>query len=183
MKLDLYIDFDGVILNTIEISYKMIKEKYGRKATQEEATEFYQNINWNKFIEICSPINNSIESLQMLINSELFNVTVLTHVLSKKESEAKKKYLKDLLPEIKYIPVSKPNPKWGSVNCKNAILVDDYSENLTLWQEHGGIPIKFTQKEKEYEFITINNLIELIDLYPTLKEKENKKLEKSKLSI
>ena len=180
MKIDLYVDFDGVILNSIEVSYQLIRKKYGRKATSEESADFYQNINWNEFLQMCNPINNSIENLQNLIDSGLYNVTVLTHVLSKSEKEAKQKYLKERLPEIKYIAVTKPNPKWESVNCKNAILVDDYSENLELWENHGGTAIKFSQKDKEYKYIKINDLKELEELYPLLKKKQNKTLEKSK---
>ena len=33
--MNLYIDFDGVIMNSIDVSYKKIKEKYGMNATQE----------------------------------------------------------------------------------------------------------------------------------------------------
>ena len=166
MKLDLYIDFDGVILNTIDISYKRIKEKYGESATEEDAAHYYKNINWETFLKECSPINESITNIKKIIDSGLYNLTILTHVLSEHESEEKEKYLKKQIKDIRFIPVTKPNPKWESVNCAGAILVDDYSENLDLWKKHDGIPVKFSQKEKNYEYITIKSLDELINLYP-----------------
>ncbi len=180
MKMNLYIDFDGVILNSIEVSYQMMREKYGKKITSDESTEFYKNINWNDFLKMCTPINNSIENLQKLIDSDMFDVAVLTHVLSESESDAKQKYLQECLPGIKCIPVTKPKQKWESVVCENAILVDDYSENLLSWKQHGGIPVKFSLKNKEYEYITIRSLDELIRLYPLFLENESKMFEKVK---
>lgn len=174
--MNLYIDFDGVIMNSIDVSYKKIKEKYGMNATQEQASEFYRTIDWNNFLSECTPINNSLENLQKLIDSKLYDVTVLTHVLSEHEEEVKEEYLKKYVPSLKFIPVTKPNPKWSATNCQNAILVDDYSENLKEWQEHGGISIKFSNKEKKYDYITIKCLDELIDLYPELSKSIKKKV-------
>ena len=171
----LYIDFDGVILNTIEVSYKRIKEKYGQNATMEESSEFYRSINWNNFINECSPINDSIKHLKKIIESQKYDVTVLTHVLSDHEQEAKEKYLEKEIPGIKIIAVKKPAPKWEAADCYNAILVDDFSENLYDWQEHGGFPIKFSQKDKKYSFMTIDNLEMLLTMYDTIKEKMNNK--------
>ena len=176
----LYIDFDGVILNTIEVSYKKIKEQYGENATAEDSSKFYRSIDWKNFINECIPINDSINNIQKIIDTKLYDVTVLTHVLSKHEDEEKRKFLNEKIPELNYIPVTKPNPKWDAVDCKNAILVDDYSENLKEWQAHGGIPIKFSLKDKEYEFITIKSLDELIPLYQTLSNQSGKSLEKAK---
>lgn len=170
----LYIDFDGVILNTIEVSYKQIKEKYGDNATTEESAKFYQSINWESFIKECSPINNSIENLRKIMESNLYDVTILTHVLSDHEQVEKEKYLEEQLPGIKIIAVKKPSPKWDAVDCKDAILVDDYSENLYDWEEHGGIAIKFTQKNKQYDFMTINSLETLLTEYKKIKQKVEK---------
>lgn len=175
----LYIDFDGVIMNTIEVSYKKIKEKYGKNATVEDSTNFYRSIDWKEFLNECKPINNALENIKKLINSNLYDVTVLTHVLSLHESIEKEKYLKKRIPNLKFIPVTKPNPKWSAINCQNAILVDDYGGNLKEWQEHGGISIKFSEKNKKYDYITIKSLDELIGLYPVL----NNKIEKHKSLI
>ena len=172
--MNLYIDFDGVILNTIEVSYKRIREQYGENPTPEDSSKFYRSIDWNEFLNECTPINNGIENLQKLIDSGLFDVTVLTHVLSKHEELAKRKYLKKHVPDLKFIPVTKPSPKWSAIKCVDAILIDDYSENLKEWQEHGGIAIKFTEKNKKYDYYTIKSLDEMIKLYPLL-EKDTKK--------
>lgn len=174
MKLKLYIDFDGVILNTIEITYKRIRELYGEHASSLESSIFYRSIDWNKLLDECSPINDSIYYLNALVNSDLYDVSVLSHVLSSHESEAKLNYLNNNVPGINFIPVMQPLPKWSSVDCKGTVLVDDFSDNLESWQEHGGIPIKFSLKDKKYEFITIKSLEELISLYSSLSLKVKK---------
>ena len=54
----LYIDFDGVILDTIKVTYEMI-EKLGL-GTPEEVSEFYYNLDWNHLIKQTPEINDSI---------------------------------------------------------------------------------------------------------------------------
>ncbi len=44
----LYIDFDGVILDTINVTYKMI-ENLGL-GTPEEVKDFYYNLDWDHLI-------------------------------------------------------------------------------------------------------------------------------------
>lgn len=167
-KIKLYVDFDGVILNSIDVSYRMIKEQFGENPIQEDVDRFYRSLNWDQFISECLPINDSISHLKKIIDSGLYDVTVLTHVLSLHEEEVKEKYLKDVLPDIHFIPVTKPNPKWKMVDCRGCVLVDDYSLNLDLWKEHDGIPVKFSLKDKEYDYLTICSLDELISLYSVL---------------
>ena len=176
MKIRLYVDFDGVILNTIEVSYQRIKEKYGDKTTYDDSIQFYQKLDWDQFLNECTPINHSIENLKKLIDSGLYDVTILTHVLTLHEQEAKERYLNTNIPGLDVIFVKKPAPKWTTVDSVGAILVDDYSKNLDDWQEHEGISIKFSLKNKTYDYLSIKNLEELIHLYPELlKQVENKK--------
>lgn len=174
----LYIDFDGVILDTIDVSYKRIKELYGDNPTKEDVGTFYKNLDWNKFLEECDQINHSLDNLQKLINSKLYDVAILTHVQTSHEEEAKERYLKKHVPQISFIPVTRPLPKWRAIECKGAILVDDYGVNLKEWHEHGGIAIKFSQKNKEYDYIKIKSLDELITLYPKLNNNIKRKIKK-----
>ena len=41
----LYLDCDGVILDTINMSYKMLKEKGIER--EEEKKDFYRNLSWD----------------------------------------------------------------------------------------------------------------------------------------
>lgn len=168
MKIKLYIDFDGVILNTIDITYKMFDKLKINNIT--EKNEFYKKLNWEELLESSTPINNSIDNLKLLIESNLYDVIILSHVISEQEALVKKKYIKKNIPELEIITVNRDTNKCDAVDCKNAILVDDYMGNLDLWYAKGGIPIKFSDKGRKYNYITITSLDMMIDKYEEIKD-------------
>lgn len=43
---NLYIDFDGVICNTIEITYKMLDDLNIDTKDSDKVINFYKNLNW-----------------------------------------------------------------------------------------------------------------------------------------
>ena len=132
--LDLYIDFDGVILNTIDITYMMLEDAGISFDEVEKIAKFYEELDWDSIFNRSMPINDSIENTKRLMDSYLFNVSVLSHVNSNSEASAKRRYLKKHIPGLNFIPVKITNKKCDAVNCKNAILVDDYMGNLELWE-------------------------------------------------
>lgn len=156
----LYLDCDGVILDTINMSYKMIKEKGITKS--EEIDHFYQNLSWEQLIIEAGEINNSITKIKKLM--EVFDVEILTHINSNGEIIAKLNYFKEVLPGIKVITVPKETKKADAVDPEGNILVDDYLPNLEYWEEKGGIPIKFSDSGKECKYQSITNLLELLEL-------------------
>ena len=162
-KIKLYIDFDGVILDTIKITYQMIEDK--NLQTQEEIINFFKSINWKELLKISPIINDSINCIKKIIESEKFDVTILTHVNSDHEKEEKIKFIKKEIPNIKIIACPKRINKCDFVNPINAILIDDYIGNLEKWQAKGGISIKFSDKNKENpNFITITKLDQILDI-------------------
>lgn len=157
----LYLDCDGVILDTISRSYKMLKEE---KITGEEnVAKFYSNIDWKKLIEQSGQINNSISKIKEL--SKYFDIEILTHVNSEREAIVKRKYFNEEIPCINVITVPKQIKKADFVNAKNTILVDDYSSNLEYWESKGGIGVKFAPTLEKCEYTVITNLLELIDIF------------------
>lgn len=164
----LYLDFDGVILNTIDVTYEMIDKN--NITSQGEKNKFYQNIDWFNLIDNCSEINNSISNIRNIIKSKLYDVTILTHIVGKNEAEAKRKYLHSKLKNIDIITVNIGTNKCDIVDCKNAILVDDYINNLDLWYKKGGIPIKFSDKGKKCKYMSIKSLDELIEKYDEIEK-------------
>ncbi len=167
MKIDLYIDFDGVILDTIDVASDIY---FGdREHDGYPPRSFYEKLDWDKLLNKCHEINNSITNIKKLINSNLFNVKILTHVVCNNEKCAKTKYLESRLRDIEIITVDKNMNKSDAVDARGAVLVDDYSGNLDLWKKSLGIPIKFTNKDKDYEYIKINSLDKLIDIFPKLR--------------
>ena len=168
----LYLDCDGVILDTISMSYQKLKEL---GITDEERTrEYFRNINWDELIEEAGEIDNATDKIKKLLESNLFDISILTHVNSDNEAFVKYTYFKDKIPEVEIIPVKKIIQKGDHVDPTGCILVDDYLPNLEYWEEKGGIPVKFSDSGKESKYITITDLLELIDIF----DKKNIKIKK-----
>lgn len=156
----LYLDCDGVILDTINMSYKMLKEKGIER--EEEKKDFYRNLSWEELIIEAGEINNATDKIKKL--AEIYDVAILTHVISEGEIIAKENYFKEVLPEVKVIAVPKEIRKADAVDPKGNILVDDFLPNLDYWHEKGGISIKFSDSGKECIYQTITDLSELLKL-------------------
>ena len=161
----LYIDFDGGICNTIEVSYKMMeKEKIDLKDS-ERVFKFYSELNWDDLLDKCENINNSMENLEKIIKSGKFNVAILTHVSSIGEVISKVKYIRKYLKDVTIIPVPKAISKTKMINARYSILVDDYVQNLEEWKEAGGIGVKFDLDMNGKGYLVIDHLDELIELF------------------
>ena len=90
---------------------------------------------------------------------------ILTHVVSLEEAEYKVKLIKEKIKDITIIPVPKNLPKSMMVNVKDAILVDDYPENLREWTEALGIGVRFDLDMDGKGFPVICHLDELIEMF------------------
>lgn len=167
MKIDLYIDFDGVILNTIDVTYSMydrVKDEYS------DMKDFYKSLDWKMIFELCLPINDSINNINRLVDSNLYNVYILSHVVTDSEEQEKRKFISRNFDDVKLIAVPRDVDKCDVVDCFNAVLVDDYMGNLVKWESRGGIAIKFSDKGKKYNIMSISNLGMLIDKYNDIKK-------------
>ena len=89
---------------------------------------------------------------------------MLTHVNSEDEGNSKKKYFSNEIPDLIINTVPKSIYKADFVDAKGAILVDDYLPNLDYWYENGGIPVKFSNSGKKCNYITITDLLDLINI-------------------
>lgn len=159
-KLKLYLDCDGVILNTINTSYRILTEK-GIKG-EENVQAFYANLDWYNFILESGQINESISKIRNLLS--LYDISILTHVVSENEAASKRKYFNEVLPGIEVITVPKTIEKADYVDATDAILVDDFTHNLDYWYQKGGIAIKFSDSDKPSKYPTISDLSELSKL-------------------
>jgi len=166
--INLYIDFDGVIMNTIEIGYKKITES-GKEINQETCIKMFSELDWKTFLnKECSQINNSIECIQKIIDSEIFNINILSHVNTIEEAVAKIEYIRKYFKDITFIPVPKQISKTKMVHTKDAILIDDYSGNLREWTKAGGIGVRFSEKLNSKGFYVINRLDQVLDIVKKL---------------
>ena len=75
---NLYIDFDGVILDTITPVYNLAKKlNIDVKTQTKEVGLLYSKIDWETLIEESEELSNSINSIKEL-NSELENIISFT---------------------------------------------------------------------------------------------------------
>lgn len=159
---NLYIDFDGVILDTITPLYTDYKKQ---KINKNDHQDFYTKYPWEKIIDDKYIINNAIEDIKAIINSNKFNLAILTHVNSLREAVLKVKYIRKYFKDITIIPVPKAISKTKMVHTENSILVDDYAGNLREWEQEGGIGIRFNLEGEQKSFKTIKDLKEIIDMF------------------
>jgi len=160
---NLYIDFDGVIVNSIDITYKMADEE-GFEKNYENYLNFYQNLDWNDVLSKCDPINNSWECIGKIIDSHKFNVAILTHVNSIGEIEEKVKLIRKYFRDITIIPVPKSISKTNMLKAEGSVLVDDYVNNLDEWEAAGGYGIRFDLDMDGKGYPVIDRLDVLVDM-------------------
>lgn len=165
---ELYIDFDGVIMNTIEVTYDDLKKlnlDSKKIEDQEKIRDYYMSIDWHELLNNrASIINDGINSIKKIVNSKKFNVSILTHIFSLDEAVEKINFIRKFFNDVTVIPVPKSISKTKMVDTENTILIDDFSGNLREWKSQNGIGIKFSLNEKDKEFITISNLSEILDI-------------------
>ena len=162
---NLYIDFDGVILNTIEVSYKIMNDLDIDKKNQKLVTDFYRDLDWNDLIDRSSTINDSIECIKKIIDSKRFNVIILTHVNSLREIEKKVHFIREHIIDLPIISVPKSMHKTNMVNAKDCILIDDYVSNLEEWSKCGGIGVRFDLDKDGKGFQVIDKLDQILEMY------------------
>ena len=162
--LNLYIDFDGVIMNTIEVTYKMMDQQGIKRNDQERIFDFYSKLDWHKVLKESKPINDSFQCIQRIIDSKKFNTAILTHVTSLKEIEEKVKKIREYFSDITIIAVPKTISKTEMLKAEGSVLIDDYVNNLIEWKKAGGYGIRFDIDMDGKGFPVIDRLDVLIDM-------------------
>jgi hypothetical protein len=163
---NLYIDFDGVIMDTIKVTYDMVDRLEINREDFEKMSEFYENLNWKKILSLTPIINDAFNNIKKLYECDKFNIAILTHVNSLDEAVAKINYIRKYIKEVTIIPVPREVSKTKMCKIEDAILVDDYSGNLKDWEKEGGIGIQFsTDLNKDKGFKVIDKLDKLIDMF------------------
>lgn len=158
---ELYIDFDGVILDTIPHLYQAADEA-GRERSD---SKFYETFDFKKILKDENILNDSINCIQKIIDSKKFNVSILTHINSLQEGIDKVEYLRKFFKDITIILVPKKISKTKMIHTKGAILIDDYAHNLREWESEGGISVRFSQKRNGKGFLVVDKLDQIIDMF------------------
>lgn len=164
---NLYIDFDGVIIDTIEYSYKKLAElnlDIKNPNDGKKIGEYYKSIDWKEFLRETPLINESMNSIKKILESNKFYVSILTHVNSLEEAIEKVHYIRQYFKDITVIPVPKAISKTKMVQTKDSILIDDYAGNLREWESEGGIAVRFSTKLNGKGFAVINKLDQILEI-------------------
>lgn len=161
----LYIDFDGVVMDTIPTLYKACEEAGIDMSNEREKSLFFSVYDFGKIINDDYMLNDSINSIRKLVESGMFEISILTHVNSLKEGVVKIEYIRKYFKEITVILVPKEISKTKVVHSEDAILVDDYSGNLKEWEENGGIAVRFSKDLESHGYKVVNRLDKLIKMF------------------
>lgn len=163
MKTTLYIDFDGVVLDTETGLFKKyhVLVDNNIEITREQ---YLAEMDWNAWIEQAVIINNSVEILK---ENSSRSASILTKIHSFNEGKAKIDFLRRNGVKNDVILVPYFCSKHEVVNPLGKVLVDDFGGNLKGWQDNGGIPIRFSiNTQKTYtDYTVVSSLDEVFKMY------------------
>lgn len=163
---NLYVDFDGVIVDTIRITYDMLDRLGVDRNDFEKMSEFYYNLNWKQLLALAPIINDGFNCLEKIASTNKYNIAILTHVNSLDEAIAKINYIRKYYKNVTIIPVPREISKTKMIESQDAILIDDYSGNLREWEAAGGIGIQFSMDlNKNKGFKVIDKLDKILDIF------------------
>lgn len=161
----LYIDFDGVVMDTIPLLYSALEASGANFADELERRRFFSTYDFSMIINDDNILNDSINCINKLIESNRFEISFLTHVNSLPEAVSKINYLREKFKNITIIITPKEISKTKMVHSEGAILVDDYSGNLKEWEETGGIAVRFSKNLESKGYKVINKLDQLLNIF------------------
>ena len=146
----LYIDFDGVILDTEPLLFEEWRKNLDRHLLPEsEKIKYIQNVDWNYILNNSEIINDSVYYLKQIDPKTSFILTKihsLTNEGAAKVEWKKSQGIKQTIILVPYIV-----KKVDMVDAKGNTLVDDSLRNLGEWEECGGKPIFFDMDNDNYD--------------------------------
>lgn len=167
---DIYIDFDGVILNTWKIFYNKYCLKYKTTVLEEKKIkDIMITADWDNVLKESEIINDSLNNLVKLNNK--YNIVILTKVNCLNEKKSKLKYLNNIgIRNVVFVEYEEQ--KSSVVNPMAKILIDDDIQNLDDWSNNGGIGLFFNSKldnidsygNLNHKYVLIDNLCRLYDI-------------------
>ena len=144
----IYIDFDGVILDTDITIDNIIKD------SDIDKKEYIRNCNWDNLLNNTDVINNSIKYLR---ESKL-DINLLSKISTLEEGIAKVKYLRDNGVNMNIHLVPTKISKSDMVRPEGNILIDDKVYNLDEWNSKGGISIFFNKDNNDIDIYGKTNV-------------------------
>ena len=145
----IYIDFDGVIVDT---EYRL-KEKLLKENINVTLNEYSKNYNWHKLLMESNIIADSLN----IIKKSKYDINLLSKISIMNEGIEKVKYLRDNNVNIDIHLVPNTISKSDMVNPLGNILIDDKVYNLDEWSKKGGIGIFFNKDNSDVDIKGVKN--------------------------
>lgn len=146
----LYIDFDGVILDTEGLLFEEWRKNSDRhKLSEMEKIRYIQNSDWDYIINNSDIINDSIYYLKHIDPSQS-NILTKIHSLDN-EGMAKIKWLRENGVKQNIILVPYMFKKTDVVDANGNVLIDDCLKNLDHWVNANGYPVFFDINDDGYD--------------------------------
>ena len=166
-KPKLYCDCDGVLLNTIEVAFQIMRRHGVDTSNRIEVDEYFHRfIDWKEIFKKVEFINNADKRLLYIKEKKIFEDIIILTKLSGgyDEERLKREIFQKALSGIKVVTLQYGLNKGLVVPAKDNVLVDDEIGNYHEWQKEEGVPILFSP----YMFSLENNIInDLSDLTNT----------------
>lgn len=153
-----YVDFDGVILDDLDILFKDY-DKFLKNKIVKDDIDYVKKISWERVLKEAEVINNSLDYLM-----DNPDAIILTKIHSlENEGDSKIAYLRKNGIKNDIIIAPYKFEKHEVVSALGNLLIDDSIRNLINWKKAGGIPIFFDKngdgidpfgdKNKEFESV------------------------------
>ena len=160
----LYCDCDGVILNTIEIAFQIMQNMGCNMNDKGEIDRYFKSfIDWREVFSKATFINDSIDKIRSLKESDIFSdVIILTKLSGGYHEEGLKRDLfSEYLPNTRIITLQFGLSKAGVVRAKDNVLIDDEKRNCDNWKNNEGIAILFSKENKDLKHNVVNDLMDI----------------------
>ena len=146
----IYVDFDGVLFNTVQRALDDWSSKGWHTGTYEEWTHWNKFQDWGlpSFRPIQDPFETYSLDAEQYVDFDLVEaitdardrgveITILTHCTGPIAAKAKEAWCRYYLGDIPFISVPDAEDKANYSEAGN-VLVDDYDVNCREWEEQGG---------------------------------------------
>ncbi len=158
-KIKVYFDCDGVILDTVKLARIVARNLNYDYKSFNGMRKFFIAANWYRLIEVAGQIDHSIDKINNLLNTDIYDIEILTKLCgSFCEEKAKRKYFDENLPGINVITLTVEEEKNKVVNPIDAVLVDDDFNNIVKWRAAGGIGIYFCPDKCDLEHDIVDDI-------------------------
>lgn len=155
----IYIDFDGVIVDTWPLICEHYKEVNNSDLMEEgKLKKLFAELDWEFVLNNSYQNKQNIQLLQNLSSDVISSeIKILTKVNSKEEKKQKGLFLKNNNINIKMIAVTFERSKADAVDPMNNILIDDEIKNLDEWEKKGGKSILYTKNDDNRDSDGVQN--------------------------